>query len=276
MNRFLVLLCLGFFPLLSIFVVFSCTEENGLRHPAGPGDSTLSDTIPVYTYEIINTYPHDRDAFTQGLVFEDGFLYEGTGIPGHSTLRKVELETGKVLNIYFLPHKYFGEGITIFNDSIVQLTWVSHIGFVYDKETFELLDDFSYPTEGWGITHDGENLIMSDGTSSLHYIDPQSFEEVRRIEVYAGDEPVTRLNELEYIDGKIYANVWLTDLVAVIEPQSGKVAAWIDLRGLLNPEDMTEPVDVLNGIAYDSEGERLFVTGKWWPKLFEIEPVAED
>jgi glutaminyl-peptide cyclotransferase len=234
--------------------------------PESPG------VIPVYTYGIVNTYPHDRDAFTQGLVFEDGFLYEGTGLYGYSTLRRVDLETGAVLQVRELP-QFFGEGITIYGDRIIQLTWQSNIGFVWNKNTFELLREFSYPTEGWGITHDGERLIMSDGTSKLYFLDPQSFEEVGRLDVFDNDGPVTRLNELEYIKGEIYANVWQTDRIARIAPETGQVVGWVDLEGLLTEEDRLEHIDVLNGIAYDSENDRLFVTGKLWPKLFEIELV---
>lgn len=227
--------------------------------------------VRFYGYTIINTYPHDPTAFTQGLVFEDGVLYEGTGLRGQSSLRRIELETGKILHVYELPHTYFGEGITIYKDTIIQLTWQSNTGFVYDKDTFALLQEFSYPTEGWGITYDGNTLIMSDGTSTLHFLHPETFEEISSIEVYH-DAPVTRLNELEYIDGKIYANVWLTDRIAIIDPDTGKVTGWIDLEGLL-PEECTQRADVLNGIAYDADNDRLFVTGKLWPYLFEIDLI---
>src|SRR5512136_392826 len=226
-----------------------------------PGCSN-SDGIPVYSYNIVNTYPHDRDAFTEGLVFEDSFLYEGTGLLGHSTLRRVELETGAVLQIHELPDEFFGEGITIYGNRVIQLTWKSHVGFVYDKNSFELLQQFNYSTEGWGITHNGTCLIMSDGTSTLRFLDPQTFEEISQLAVFANDDPVTRLNELEYVQGEIYANVWQTDRIARIAPGTGQVVGWIDLEGLLTAEDRTEPVDVLNGIAYDAETDRLFVTGK--------------
>jgi len=235
-----------------------------------PGNS---DVIPVYSYSIVNTYPHDPDAFTQGLVFEDGVLYEGTGLEEHSTLRRVELKTGAILQIRELPDQLFGEGITIYRDRIIQLTWRSHIGFVYDKDTFELLQEFSYSTDGWGLTHDGTRLIMSDGTSTLHFLDPQTFAEIGHVEVFDKDGPVTRLNELEYIQGEIYANVWQTDRIARIAPDTGRVIGWIELEGLLSEEDRTEPVDFLNGIAYDAQTDRLFVTGKLWPKLFEIELI---
>ncbi|MGA1874864.1 MAG: glutaminyl-peptide cyclotransferase [bacterium] len=231
------------------------------------------DAIPVYTYQVMNIYPHDRTAFTQGLVFENGFLYEGTGIPGLSTLRRVDLETGNVLQSIDLAPQYFGEGVTIFGNRIIQLTWLHNIGFVYDKYTFELLQEFSYPTEGWGITHDGKNLIMSDGTSTLHVLDPVTFAEVGLINVYDAAGPVVYLNELEFIQGEIYANVWLTDRIARIDPVSGQVVGWIDLTGLLDTVNPVYPADVLNGIAYDAAYDRLFVTGKFWPALFEIDLV---
>lgn len=245
--------------------------------PAPSGTAPLSGTAQpgpaVYSYRIINVYPHDSGAYTQGLVYEDGLLYEGTGIWGQSTLRKGILETGEILQNYSLPEAYFGEGITIWQDRIIQLTWKAGMGFVYDREGFDLLDSFDYATEGWGITHDGSNLIMSDGTATLHIWDPETFEEVGQIQVQDAQGPVVWLNELEYVQGKIYANVYQTDRVAMIEPETGQVTGWIDLGGLLDGTELLQPVDVLNGIAYDAENDRLFVTGKWWPKLFEIELV---
>jgi glutamine cyclotransferase len=261
---------LGLSALAGVVLVFSCLNLQGCLIPDN------SDGIPVYSYNIVNTYPHDRDAFTQGLVFENGVLYEGTGLLGHSTLRRVELETGDILQIRELSDQFFGEGITIYGDEIIQLTWQSHIGFVYDKNSFELLQEFSYSTEGWGITHDGTRLIMSDGTSTLHFLDPQTFEEIGHVEVFDANGAVTRLNELEYVQGEIYANVWQTDWVARIAPETGRVVGWIDLGGLLSAEDLSQPVDVLNGIAYDAQTDRLFVTGKLWPKLFEIELIGPD
>jgi len=268
MNRLFSIFIVGLFALLGAAFVFSCLNFIGCSVPGN------SDGIPVYTYNIVNTYPHDRNAFTEGLVFEDGFLYEGTGRKGYSTLRRVELETGDILQISELSDQFFGEGITIYGDEVVQITWQSNIGFVYDKNSFELLQEFNYSTDGWGITHDGERLIMSDGTSTLHFLDPQTFEEIGQLEVSGNDGPVTRLNELEYVQGEIYANVWQTDLVARIAPETGLVVGWVDLAGLLPTEDLSEPVDVLNGIAYDANTDRLFVTGKWWPKLFEIELIS--
>lgn len=239
-------------------------------------DSITPQVIPTYTYQVVNSYPHDRNAYTQGLVFENGVLYEGTGIYGRSTLRRVDLETGNILQIHRLPDYYFGEGVTTYGNKIIQLTYRGNVGFVYDKNSFEVLGEFYYSTEGWGITHDGKRLIMSDGTSTLYFLHPETFEEIGRIEVSDNDAPVTGLNELEYVQGEIYANVWLTDRIARIDPETGQVMGWIDLRGLLQPEDYSEPVDVLNGIAYDAKNERLFVTGKLWPRLFEIELVSAE
>lgn len=226
------------------------------------------------SYRVINSYPHDPAAFTQGLVFDNGVLYEGTGLEGQSTLRKVDLASGSVLQRYDLPAEVFGEGITLFNDRIIQLTWRSQVGYVYDKADFTLLREWSYPTEGWGLTHDSQRLIMSDGSATIYFRDPETFAEIGRIAVADQGQPVLNLNELEYIEGEIYANIWQTDMIARIDPASGVVLGWIDLSGLLGPEDRAQPVDVLNGIAYDPAGKRLFVTGKLWPRLFEIELVA--
>jgi glutamine cyclotransferase len=237
---------------------------------------TPATAIPIYTYTVLNTYPHDPEAFTQGLIWKGGLLYEGTGLRGRSSLRKVELETGEIVQLYELPPQYFGEGITIFGDRIYQLTWQSRIGFVYDKDSFELLGEFQYSTEGWGITHDGERLIMSDGSATLHFLDPETLEEIGQVQVYDDSGPVIRLNELEYVEGEVYANIWQTDRVARIDPGTGRVTGWIDLSGLLGPEDYSPPVDVLNGIAYDAATDRLFVTGKLWPKLFEIAILPVD
>ena len=235
---------------------------------------TISYPAPVVGYRIVNTYPHDPRAFTQGLVFADGVLYEGTGLRGQSSLRMVNLKTGNILRVRQIAAHFFGEGITIYGNRVIQLTWRAKVGFVYDRQTFQLLDTFNYPSEGWGITHDGRSLIMSDGTSTLYFLDPQTFREVGRLEVHTRDGPVSRLNELEYVQGEIYANVWKTDRIAKISPQTGEVVGWIDLEGLLRPEDLNGRIDVLNGIAYDVKNDRLFVTGKLWPKLFEIELVV--
>lgn len=246
-----------------------------VTNSSGNNPDTSGDATPVYRYNIRNTYPHDRDAFTQGLAFDDGLLYEGTGRFGRSTLRKVELETGKILKIHQLPARFFGEGVTILRDRIIQLTWRSKLGFIYDKHSFRIINEFEYPTEGWGITHDGKRLFMSDGTSVLRLLDPETLRETGRIQVHDSNGPVGQLNELEYVQGEIYANVWKTDCIARISPRSGRVLGWIDLTGLLRPEDRDQSVDVLNGIAYDANNDRLFVTGKLWPKLFEIRLVPD-
>lgn len=238
--------------------------------PMAPATPSPTPVIPVYTYEVVNSYPHDRNAFTQGLVVENGVLYEGTGLYGRSSLRRVQLTTGDILQIHRLPYRFFGEGITIWQGKIIQLTWRSNVGFVYDKQSFQLLHVFRYPTEGWGITHDGKRLIMSDGSSRLHFLNPHTFQEIRCIEVHDSHGPATRLNELEYVQGEVYANIWLSDRIARVAPDTGEVIGWIDLAGILSAEDRNAPVDVLNGIAYDSKNQRLFVTGKLWPRLFEI------
>lgn len=241
-----------------------------------PPNSSPSDNEPrSYTYRVVNTYPHDKTAFTQGLVFENGVLYEGTGLNGKSTLRRVELETGNVLQSTNLSNQFFGEGITVFEDKIIQLTWLSHKGFVYDKDTFELLQEFSYPTQGWGTTHNGSRLIMSDGTATLHFLNPETFEEIGTVNVHDNSTSVTMLNELEYIHGEIYANIWLTEKIAVINPQTGAVRAWIDMSGIRNWQNLYAG-DVLNGIAYDTVGDRLFVTGKLWSLLFQIELIPKE
>ena len=231
---------------------------------------------PTYTYEIVNTYPHDPNAFTQGLVLHDGALYEGTGRWGESTLREVALESGSVLRSVPLEAQYFGEGITIFGDRIYQLTWQEQAGFVYDRATFQLLQTFTYPTEGWGITHDGQRLIVSDGTSTIYFWDPDSLQEIGRITVRDHLGPINRLNELEYVNGEIWANIWLTDLIARISPETGDVLGYIDLTGLLDTSTLTQPADVLNGIAYDAANDRLFVTGKLWPALYEVRIVPAE
>jgi len=228
-------------------------------------------TAVRYTYSVVNVYPHDTDAFTEGLVFDGGFLYESTGLYGNSSLRRVDLETGDVLQLLSLQPQYFGEGIAVVGDKIVQLTWWSHVGFVYDRASFGLLQEFQYPTEGWGLTYDGSRLIMSDGTANLYFLDPVTFQRVGQVAVH-DTGPVTELNELEYINGTVYANVWGEEKIAVINPQNGQVTAWIDLTGIQDLKNM-DPNNVLNGIAYDVNGDRLFVTGKMWPHIFEIKLI---
>ncbi len=225
-------------------------------------------SAPVHGYRVVASYPHDPQAYTQGLVYRDGFLYESTGRRGESDLRKVRLETGEVVRRVALADRFFAEGLAIWRERLIQLTWESRTGFVYDLDSFRERATFAYAGEGWGLTHDGRHLIMSDGSASLRFLDPESFEVARRIRVRDGTTPVEGLNELEYIRGEIYANVWQTDRVVRIDPTSGRVRGWIDLSGLLRQDGH---YGVLNGIAFDSRRDRLFVTGKLWPRLFEIE-----
>jgi glutaminyl-peptide cyclotransferase len=224
---------------------------------------------PVYGFEVVNVYPHDRNAFTQGLLYRDGVLYESTGLNGQSSLRKVELETGKVLQQISVDRRYFAEGLTDWSSHLVQLTWNTNIGFVYDLATFKQLQTFSYQSQGWGLAHDDRRLVMSDGSATLRYLDPEKLTVTGQVQVTDGGVPVRDLNELEFIDGQVYANVWLTDRIAMIAPDSGRVTGWINLAGLLARGVVSDDA-VLNGIAYDALRKRLFVTGKLWPSLFEI------
>lgn len=255
------------------------TQRNSLPIDAAPPTNSAANSnasrgasgaVPVYGYEVVNTYPHDPDAFTQGLIFQDGALVESTGLEKHSTLRRVELQTGKVLQKVDVPPLYFAEGMTLFGGKIYQLTWKAEKGFVYDPQTFQKTGEFTYTGEGWGLTHDADSLILSDGTDQIRFIDPNTNAVRRTISVRDGDRRVTQLNELEYVRGEIYANLWHFNRVARIDPSDGRVKGWIDLSGLLKPGETSEEEAVLNGIAYDEAGDRLFVTGKLWPKLFEI------
>ncbi len=236
---------------------------------AGPSGTTPRST-PVSGFTIVHEYPHDPDAFTQGLVFSAGFLYESTGLIGKSSLRQVELESGKIIRIQALEGNLFGEGLAVCNGRLIQLTWRSGIGFVYDRNTFGRVGEFKYSHEGWGITYDGSLLIVSDGTSRLRFWDPETFNEVGQIGVHDRDRAVTGLNELEFIKGEIFANVLGEDRVARISPGNGEILEWIDLTGLRAALGPVRRAEVLNGIAYDPERDRIFVTGKRWPKLFEI------
>jgi glutamine cyclotransferase len=257
--------------LSNIPVVQPRPEETALSN----GANAPTDEFPKYTYDVINVWPHDRSAFTEGLVFLDGVLLESTGLNGQSTLRKVDLTTGKVLKQVEVPSQYFAEGLTVLNGKLFQLTWQTKKGFVYDLESFRLEGEFAYQGEGWGLTTDGHWLIMSDGTDQIRFLDPTTFEEKRRITVLAYGQPVNRLNELEYIKGEIFANVWGTDYVVRIDPVTGRIVGVIDFTGLLAAQDRDENTDVLNGIAYDAAGDRLFVTGKRWPKLFGVRLILK-
>jgi glutamine cyclotransferase len=233
-------------------------------------DATAPPRVDKYSYDIINIYPHDPAAFTQGLLYHDGVLYESTGLNGQSSLRKVEIQTGRVLNRIDVPAQYFAEGLAMFGGQLFQLTWQTQIGFVYDPGSLQMVKSFNYIGEGWGLTNDGQSLIMSNGTNLISYLDPRTFEVRRVLAVNDESRPIANINELEYVKGQIFANIWQTERIARIDPQSGRLTGWIYLTGLLPAEDKIRPVDVLNGIAYDEANDRLFVTGKLWPKLFEI------
>lgn len=244
------------------------TGSQGARQKSVPTSAPFK---PVsYGYEIKNTYPHDRAAFTQGLIFQDGQLWESTGKYGESSLRKVDLKSGKVIQMISVPSEFFAEGMTVFHGKVYQLTWQHHRGFVYSPDDFSKLGEFRYAGEGWGLTHDDSSLIMSDGTNTIRFLDPDTFEVRRTVSVFEDGRPLNELNELEYVKGEIFANVWQTDRIARIDPKTGRLVGTIDLRGLLPDKDRDEDTDVLNGIAYDPVGDRLFVAGKLWPRVFEI------
>lgn len=242
----------------------------------GQSPSAQGKPVPVeYTFEVVRQLPHDPKAFTQGLTYSNGYFYEGTGREGQSSLRQVDPETGRVLRKVDLSPELFGEGITVLGDRIIQLTWMSHLGFVYDLNDFRQLKTFSYAGEGWGLTTDGNDLFMSDGSAEIRVLDAATFSEKRRLKVRDRGKPIQQLNELEFIEGDIYANIWHSDRIARISPHTGQVVGWIDLTGLLGPFYQREAEAVLNGIAYDRKGKRLFVTGKLWPKIFEIRVIPK-
>jgi glutamine cyclotransferase len=264
MRKSVILSVAIFLALASFASVPSLAANNAVNH-------TQSSPVPVYGYKIINVYPHDKTAFTEGLVYDGKTLYESTGLYNNSTLRQVDLTTGRILKLYRLPDEFFGEGLTLWKDQLIQLTWQSGIGFVYNNKSFNQTRSFSYSREGWGITSDGWRLIMSDGSDTLYFLNPDTFDDTGSVRVKDNGNPVNQLNELEFIKGKVYANVYLTSRIAIISPQTGEVTGWIDLQGLVDREDQLGDVDVLNGIAYDADKDLLIVTGKFWPELFEIE-----
>lgn len=252
-------------------MVFSCSSNT--QRITNPDASYQ---ISVYKPKIHHAFPHDPNAFTQGLFYADGLLYESTGLNGKSSLRKVDIKTGIIIRKINLSEDYFGEGITLCNHKIILLTWQNKKGFVYDQDTFQLISEFSYPTEGWGITFDGEHLIMSDGTETLYFLNPNDYSLVKKIKVLAAGQAVKKLNELEYVNGQIYANIWEENKIAVIDPD-GTVVGWIDLEGLISNKDCSQKIGVPNGMAYNAAENRFYVTGKNWCKLFELEgiPSAE-
>ena len=273
MNETLLRFAVGRLLLLIFFIaVAQFSTSLALEHSASTGSASRT---PEYTFKVIHVFPHDPQAFTQGLFYHNGFLYEGTGLNGRSSLRKVRLETGEVLQRTDLAPEFFGEGIALLKNEIVQLTWQSQTGFVYSANDFSLLRRFSYTGEGWGLTTNGTDFFMSDGTAEIRVLDGATLREKRRLKVHDGNTPITRLNELEYVEGEILANVWQTDRIARISPQSGKVVGWIDLTGLLSSVYKLEQGAVLNGIAYDPTKKRLFVTGKLWPSIYEIQIVPK-
>ena len=263
-------------------VVLACGSGAETSAPASASPSgdefagAVAQEIVREAYEVVRQFPHDPAAFTQGLAFHQGYLIEGTGRRGQSSLRKVEIETGRVVKQTDISPTMFGEGIAIHDGRVYQLTWTSGIGFIYDLDTFEAVQQFRQVTQGWGLTSDGESLIQSDGTRNLYFLDPATMQASRSVEVHDANGFIDQINELEYIDGEIYANIWQRDRIVRISPETGTVLSWVDLTGLLPQDARHGREDVLNGIAYDEETGRLFVTGKFWPKLFEIEIVPPE
>jgi len=258
--------------LLGALALAACAPEPQVQASAAPSAAAATPTPVIgYGYTVVRTYPHDRGAFTEGLFYRDGFLYESTGLEGRSFISKKELDTGKTVMQRDLDRKYFGEGIVDWKDRLIQLTWKNEVGFIYDLKDFKPMGQFRYPGEGWALTHDGKRLIMSDGTPFIRFLDPETLKETGRIQVTANGKPLDNLNEVEWVKGEIYANVWQTNFIVRINPVSGAVVGVVDLTGILTPADVAgQTVDVLNGIAYDAGGDRLLVTGKFWPKIFEI------
>lgn len=263
--------------LLSAAALAALAVACGASSPAESSavTTTAVEGVEQFGYEIVHSHPHDPQAFTQGLTIADGQLYEGTGLHGRSSLRRVDLRSGAVLQQVALEPQYFGEGIAVVSDRIIQLTYTSGVGFVYERSTFKRTDTFTYTGEGWGLTYDGTRLIMSDGSDQLRFLDPDTFKEIGRVRVRDKDTAITQLNELEYVDGVLYANIWNTDRIARIDPATGRVTGWIDFSGLLTPTERARGVDVLNGVAYDPSSGHLLVTGKLWPRVFEVKLVKK-
>lgn len=254
-----------------VFLLVFLVRDRAPNQPnTVPDNNQTTSRAQQVAYEVAGSYPHDPTSFTQGLLWHEGSLYEGTGLEGRSRLRRLEFPSGRVLKEINLSSEYFGEGLALVDTRLIQLTWQSHRGFVYDLDSFKKLQEFTYDTEGWGLTYDGRNLILSDGSSDLFYLDPQTFKPIRKLAVTMNGQPLTELNELEFIEGEIWSNVWQTDLIVRIDPSTGRVASFLNLKGILAPSDKTGREDVLNGIAYDAEKKRIFITGKLWPRMFEI------
>src|SRR5437868_642477 len=269
------LMSLAVKPLTIVVTLLLCLAGGGCHTPANNNDNatvepTSNAVVPKYGYQIVNIYPHDSNAFTQGLILADGKLLESTGEEGRSSLRNVDLQTGRVLRKVDVAEPYFAEGIALLNGKIYQLTWQHHVGFIYDAQTFNKVGQFNYTGEGWGLATDGQSLILSDGTNRIRFLDPNDFRVTKTITVLDGRTPIDQLNELEYVQGSIYANVWHDNRIAIIDPQNGHVTGWIDLAGLMPEGELQDPEAVLNGIAYDQTNNKLYVTGKLWPRLFEI------
>lgn len=261
----------GVLPALALLGLASCGKAGADKVASVPSLPAATRSTPArYGYEVVAAWPHDRGAFTQGLVFRDGNFLESTGLNGQSSLREAEAKTGRVLKQVGVPAQFFAEGLAVLGDRAYQLTWQSHKGFVYDVDTFRLEREFAYEGEGWGLATDGHTLILSDGTSRIRFLDPATFQVLRTIDVIEDGKPVARLNELEWINGEIFANVWQTDRVVRIDPATGQVGGVIDFAGLLPATERGPETDVLNGIAYDAANDRLFITGKRWPKIFEV------
>jgi glutaminyl-peptide cyclotransferase len=266
-NRLLLIAITALAILIAVFGVTRLTSK-------APEPARSTDNKPAQaqraSYEVVASFPHDPKAFLQGLVWHDGGFYESTGRYGESSLRRVEFPSGKVIKQVNLAPDLFGEGLALVDNRLIQLTWTTKRGFVYDRETFQVIREFTYPTEGWGLTYDGKDLIMSDGSDQLTYLDAQNFQTVRKLRVTRDGRPVTNINELEFIEGEIWANVWHQDVILRIDPATGQVTSFLDMREIIRPEMVRDPEAVLNGIAYDPQGKRIFISGKLWPAIFEI------